>query len=175
MRSHKLIILRIFFFCRIGSVQTLHSLPSENGEPAPAGWLIARGVWQKSFYCLLGAQLLLGAYPSRLESLRNKFDDDSLPISRSLTKIVFVEGNEGDFLIGGMDQDYPRHRLTIYQGFILLFKKWRAVNVHSCPILKYHWEHLDFLIKIENCIFKCFERIHKREIHIICAILMTRM
>ena len=101
-------------------VQTLHGLPSENCEPPPAARLITVGVWQKPFYCLLlRGQLLLGGYPSRLKSLRNKFDDGSPPISRGLGKIVFVEGNEGDFLIGGMDQNYPRHRHTyIYQGFI---------------------------------------------------------
>ena len=117
----------------------LYISPSQNLEPSQnlnfpsrADRLITPGVWPKSLYCLC-AQLLLGAYPSRLKSLRNKFDDDSLPISlfpESLEKIVFVEGNEGRFLDWGNGPKLPTSYIHIIKQLYLFSNNSKSHNTY---------------------------------------------
>ena len=107
---------------------------------SPADRFITEGVWQKSLYCLC-AQLLLGAYPSRLKSLRNKFDDDSLPISlvpESLEKIVFVEGNEGRFLDWGNGPKLPTSYIHIK---VFYFFSISDMQHEMLPVLhRFFWQ-----------------------------------
>ena len=107
---------------------------------SPADRFITEGVWQKSLYCLC-AQLLLGAYPSRLKSLRNKFDDDSLPISlvpESLEKIVFVEGNEGRFLDWGNGPKLPTSYIHIK---VFYFFSFSDMQHEMLPVLhRFFWQ-----------------------------------